>query len=132
MYEALFAVGIVCAVLAGLFLVASVAMFFGFGIPSLRRDVDNGLGQKQVEEIRKKGAEAAKVRHGAVNVFEELEKKAKVKKANTHSLNVGTTPTTLDPAPAPEAGTSVLSAQNTNPDFIIEKDIVFVSTNEVM
>lgn len=132
MYESLFIVGIVCAVLAGGFLIATVAMFFGFNIPALRKDMSGSLEQKQIEEIRKNSSAAASQR-GKVNVFEELEKKAKVKKNNTHSLNVG--PTTGFPTqPSSDTGTSVLSSgsKSVNPDFIIEKNIMFVSTNEVM
>ena len=132
MYETLFIVGIVCAVLAGGFLIATIAMFFGFNIPALRKDMSGSLEQKQIEEIRKNSSAAANQR-GKVNVFEELEKKAKVKKNNTHSLNVG--PTTGFPAqPSSDTGTSVLSSgsKSVNPDFIIEKNIMFVSTNEVM
>lgn len=132
MYESLFIVGIVCAVLAGGFLIATIAMFFGFNIPALRKDMSGSLEQKQIEEIRKNSSAAASQR-GKVNVFEELEKKAKVKKNNTHSLNVG--PTTGFPTqPSSDTGTSVLSSgsKSVNPDFIIEKNIMFVSTNEVM
>lgn len=132
MYETLFIVGIVCAVLAGGFLIATIAMFFGFNIPALRKDMSGSLEQKQIEEIRKNSSAAANQR-GKVNVFEELEKKAKVKKNNTHSLNVG--PTTGFPTqPSSDTGTSVLSSgsKSVNPDFIIEKNIMFVSTNEVM
>lgn len=132
MYESLFIIGIVCAVLAGGFLIATIAMFFGFNIPALRKDMSGSLEQKQIEEIRKNSSAAANQR-GKVNVFEELEKKAKVKKNNTHSLNVG--PTTGFPTqPSSDTGTSVLSSssKSVNPDFIIEKNIMFVSTNEVM
>lgn len=132
MYESLFIIGIVCAVLAGGFLIATIAMFFGFNIPALRKDMSGSLEQKQIEEIRKNSSAAANQR-GKVNVFEDLEKKAKVKKNNTHSLNVG--PTTGFPThPSNDTGTSVLSSgpKSVNPDFIIEKNIIFVSTNEVM
>ena len=132
MYETLFIIGIVCAVLAGGFLIATIAMFFGFNIPALRKDMSGSLEQKQIEEIRKNSSAAANQR-GKVNVFEELEKKAKVKKNNTHSLNVGPT-TGFSTQPSSDTGTSVLSSgsKSVNPDFIIEKNIMFVSTNEVM
>ena len=132
MYETLFIVGIVCAVSGGGFLIASVIMFFGFNIPALWRDWNGELEQKQIEEIRKNSSAAANNR-GKVNVFEELEKKAKVKKNNTHSLNVHTTTSTLK-ANIPNPGTTVLTNKSSviNPDFIIEKNIIFVSTNEVI
>ena len=87
---------------------------------------------KQIEEIRRNNSAAANQR-GKVNVFEELEKKAKVKKVNTHSLNVG--PTTGFPAhTGGNEGTSVLRSGPavSHPGFVIEKNIMFVSTNEVM
>lgn len=132
MYESLFIIGIVFAVLAGGFLIATIAMFFGFNIPALRKDMSGSLEQKQIEEIRKNSSAAASNR-GKVNVFEELEKKAKVKKNNTHSLNVGTT-TGSSAQLSADTGTSVLSnsVKPVNPNFIIEKNIMYVSTNEVM
>lgn len=133
MYESLFILGIVFAVLAVCFLAASIAMFFGFNIPALRKDMSGALEQKQIEEIRRNSNAAANQR-GKVNVFEELEKKAKVKKANTHSLNVGTTASPIQKPAGNDVGTSVLrkDPKATNPNFIIEKNIVFVSTNEVI
>ncbi len=132
LYNTLFIIGIVSAIFAGGFLIATIAMFFGFNIPALKRDMSGSLEQKQIEEIRKNSSAAASQR-GSVNVFEELEKKAKVKRNNTHSLNVG--PTTDFPTQlGSDTGTSVLSSgfKSVNPDFIIEKNIMFVSTNEVM
>lgn len=131
MQDTLFYIGIVCGVLAGGFLIASVAMFFGFKVPSLWKDLNGAMAQQRIEEIRQQSTDAA-IQRGKVNVFEELEKKAKVKKANTYSLNVSTTTSGL--ANSSDPGTSVLQggAKAINPDFIIEKDIMFVSTNEVI
>lgn len=131
MQDTLFYIGIVCGVLAGGFLIASVAMFFGFNVPSLWKDLNGAMAQQRIEEIRQQSTDAA-IQRGKVNVFEELEKKAKVKKANTYSLNVSTTTSGL--ANSSDPGTSVLQsgAKAINPDFIIEKDIMFVSTNEVI
>lgn len=131
MYQTLFILGIICAVLAGGFLITSIVMFFGFNIPALRKDMSGTLERKQIEEIRK-NTSAATSQRGKVNVFEELEKKAKVKKNNTHSLNVG--PTTGIPKRNADVGTSVLTsrAKAVNPNFVIEKNIMFVSTTEVI
>lgn len=128
MYEILFVIGIVTAVLAGVFLISTVSMFFGFHIPELRKETSGALEQKQIEEIRKNNSAAASKR-GKVNVFEDLEKKAKVKKANTHSLNAE-----VSIQKNTDVGTSVLSdaSASVNPNFIIEKNIMFVSTNEVI
>lgn len=132
MYESLFIVGIVTGVFAGGFLIASIAMFFSFNIPTLLKETSGALEQKQIEEIRRNSSMAARKR-GRVNVFEDLEKKAKVKKNNTHSLNVGPT-TGFSKSSGSDVGTSVLGggAKSGNPDFIIEKNIMFVSTNEVI
>lgn len=132
MYETLFMIGIVCAVIGGIFLITSISMFFGFHIPVLWRDSSGKLEQKQIEEIRKNNSAAANQR-GKVNVFEELEKKAKVKRNNTFSLNVGST-TESKKRPASVTGTTVLNqaGKTANPNFIIEKNVMFVSTNEVM
>lgn len=135
MQDTLFYIGIVCGVLSGGFLIAAVAMFFGFKIPSLWKDLNGAMAQKRIEEIRQQSSDAA-IQRGKVNVFEELEKKAKVKKANTYSLNLSTTTSGLAPTFSQESdpGTSVLQGGTkvVNPDFVIEKDIMFVSTNEVI
>lgn len=119
-------------VFALIFLILSIVLFFKFKIPQLVKYNTGSLEQKQIEEIRKNSSAAASQR-GKVNVFEELEKKAKVKKNNTHSLNVGPT-TGFSTQPSNDTGTSVLSSgsKSVNPDFIIEKNIMFVSTNEVI
>lgn len=129
-YQILEILGFVLLILAGASLASSIAMFFGFKVPTLWKDQSGTLEQKQIEEIRKKSSAAASYR-GKVNVFEELEKKAKVKKPNTHSLNVG--PTT-GPSFRANAGTSLLHNNDVpvNPSFIVEKNIMFVSTDEVL
>lgn len=132
MYESLFILGIICAVVSGGFLISTITMFFTFQIPALRKDMSGELEQKQIEEVRK-NSNANSNRRNGVNVFEELEKKAKVKKNNTHSLNVG--PTTDPRVKAKnDVGTSVLrrASKPVNPNFIIEKNIMFVSTDEVI
>lgn len=134
MEDTLFYIGIVCAVLAGGFLITAFAMFFGFKIPSLIKDRHGTLEQKQIEEIRSKNSSIVQQR-SKVNVFEELEKKAKVRKGNTQSLNLGTTSSKkLTPQDFNNPGTTVLqsSSRAVNPDFIIEKNIMFVSTDEVI
>lgn len=133
MHETLFTLAVVFAILAVLLLIGTVVMFFVFNIPALRKDMSGSLEKKQIEEIRKNSTEQNRQR-GKVNVFEELEKKAKPKKANTHSLNVGPT-TGFGKKPADDEGTSVLSnnaRRNNNPGFVIEKNIMYVSTNEVI
>ncbi len=134
MQDTLFYIGIVCGVLSGGFLVAAVAMFFGFKIPSVWKDLNGALSQKRIEEIRQQSSDAA-VQRGKVNVFEELEKKAKVKKANTYSLNISSIEDKMQGRTEnTDPGTSVLQSGTkvVNPNFIIEKDIMFVSTNEVI
>lgn len=134
MVDALFYIGVVCAVLAGIFLITAVSMFFGFKVPTLWKDMRGTLEQKQIEEIRDKNSGAVRQR-AKVNVFEDLEKKAKVRRSNTQSLHIG--PTTEQPQaaePVTDPGTTVLqkTAKAVNPDFIIEKNILFVSTSEVI
>lgn len=135
MQQTLFYLGIVSAVFAGAFLIASAAMFFLFNIPTLWRDSKGTLERRQIEEIRNKNSNAAG-QSGRVNVFEELEKKAKVRKNNTQSLNLGNT-TESGPfarRSSNNPGTTVLNNKSkaVNPDFIIEKNIMFVSTSEVI
>lgn len=131
-YEVLNIIGILCGVVAVCFLITTVAMFFGFNIPDLFKNKNGMLEQRQIEEIRVKSSEAASHR-GKVNVFEELEKKAKVRRNNTQSIVVGPT-TSPSKKAAMDTGTRVLSQQTapSNLDFVIEKNIMFVSTNEVI
>lgn len=134
MQEILFYVGIACAILAGIFLIASIVMFFNFRIPVLWKDSKGTLEQKQIEEIRGKNSNLAN-RRNKVNVFEELEKKAKVRKNNTQSLNLGSTGSLgTQPSNAEEQGTMVLqsSSKVVNSNFVIEKNMMFVSTSEVI
>lgn len=134
MEQTLFFIGIASGVLGVGFLIAAIAMFFGYKIPTLWKDMKGTLEQKHIEEIRQKNSDAASQK-GKVNVFEELERKAKVKKPNTHSLNLATTGFIGKPlGQNSNQETSVLqvSSKAVNPDFIIEKDIIFVSTNEVI
>jgi len=130
MYETLHIIGIVLAVLAAAGLIASIAIFFGFKIPTILKDSHGNLEQKQIEEIRQKSSAAA-LHRNKVNVFEELEKKAKVKKPGTHSLNVGTT---TSPLRQPGEETTLLpeNAPAASSGFVIEESIVLVSTDEVI
>lgn len=112
-------------------LIVTAILFFVFNIPTLVKDSSGKLEQKHVEEIRKKNFASAQQK-GKVNVFEELEKKAKVK--NTGNLHAASEKF-ASPAvnSANDAGTSVLTTPvNRNKDFIIEKNIIFVSTYEVI
>lgn len=132
MYETLFIIGIVCATLAGAFLIATIVMFFGFNIPALRKDMNGLLEQKQIEEIRR-NSNASTNQRGKINVFEELEKNAKFKKANTYNTSDKLAAVPLAQSNS-NIGTSILNnpVESVNPNFIIEKNIMFVSTNEVM
>lgn len=136
MQEILFYSGIICAVLAVSLLVASITMFFKFDVRTLWKDSRGTLERKQIEEIRSKNSSAAS-RKGKVNVFEDLEKNAKVKKSNTQSLrtqNTAASQTAATQSSGYDSGTMVLQSPSkpVNPDFIIEKNIMFVSTSEVI
>ena len=92
------------------------------------------MEQKQIEEIRSKNSSASGQRV-KINVFEELEKKAKVKRNNTHSLNIGpTTAPKMNLEVNSSPGNTVLTntSKQINSEFIIEKNIMFVSTDEVI
>lgn len=117
--------------LGGICLVAAVVMFFNFRIPMLIKDMRGSLEKKQIGEIRNKNAMSQHQRN-KINVFEELEKNAKVKKPQ-ESIRLRSRATAVEQT-REESGTSVLvqPARQVNPNFIIEKNIVFVSTNEVI
>ncbi len=120
---------IVCFVLAAVCFVAAIGMFFGFHIPILIKDMHGSLEKKQIDEIRNKNALNQHQRN-KVNVFEELEKNAKLKKETSGSIRLKNRAQMNQP----QDGTSVLPAQrrSNNPNFVIEKSIVFVSTDEVI
>lgn len=125
----LFYVGVVFAALAVIFIVASIAVFIGFRIPDLLREKKGILEKKQIEEIRNKKSVSIHQR-GRVNVFENLEKEAKVKKTNSNSIRLKSVESSTS---YENFDTAVLNkVKAINPDFIIEKDIKFVSTNEVI
>lgn len=121
---------IICFVLAAISLVAAIAMFFGFHVPMLFKDMHGVLEQKQINEIRNKNALSQHQRN-KVNVFEELEKNAKLKR-DTGSVRLNRKTQTA--TQRQQEGTDVLPSQSRgiNPNFVIEKNIVFVSTDEVI
>lgn len=121
--------GVILAIIAGLFLIASIIIFFVLDISSLIKDKSGKLEQRQIEEIRRSKSLYSK--KSKVNVFEDLEKKAKFKRGNTQALRIKTE---VKPTPVVNTDTTVLnkSIKKVNPNFIIEKNIVVVGTNEVI
>jgi hypothetical protein len=134
---AYFYLALIGYIVAGVFLIVSAVLFFSFDIRGVLKDKGGMLEQKQIEEIRAKNAGAAKYR-GKVNVFEDLEKRAKPKRSNSGSLRIGTTGGSSAgisaPAASTESATTLLEqpAKAVNPNFIIERNIMFVSTSEVI
>ena len=131
---------IISYILSGALLITSIILFFKLNIPAVVKDSGGALEQKQIEEIRAKNMGAAHQR-GKVNVFEELEKRAKPRRGNTSSLKMGTTAGDAEQSGRVKARQVVTNSDTTilqkspktmTPDFIIEKDIVFVSTSEVI
>lgn len=116
---------VICYIMSGVFLVASIAMFFGFSVPKIWKNKSGELGKKQIEDMKKD-----KYAKDEYNVFEELEKKAKPRKGDTQNIKVNTT--SDGSASDLNENTSLLqqSSKAVNPNFIIEKNIIFVSTTE--
>lgn len=129
MHNTLMILGIISVVLSVGFFIASLAMFFGFRIPTLWKDSKGTLEQKQIDEIRAMRNNNAN-RRGKVNVFEELEKQAKPRKTGSQNIKFETNSVNTEQ----NNGTVILkkTAKAINPNFIIEKDITFVSTSEVI
>ena len=125
--------------LAAVGMFVSVILFAKFQIPTLIKDSKGVLEQKQIAEIRANSNNAAKQKN-KVNVFEELEKKAKPKRSNTQSLNVRTSDSTDFSTyigrrkSHGDFGTTVLKrpAQQSVPGFVMQKDLTFVCTSEVL
>ena len=116
----------ICFALAAVFLIVSVILFFRLRVPSVIKDLRGTVEQKQIEKI-----EAAR-HNSAMNVFEELERKAKPRMNNTRRIKMpGSTQEFTTEQKTPQ-GTSVLKRKNENKDFVIEKNMVFVSTGDVL
>ena len=110
-------------------------MFIGYRIPTLWKDSRGALEQKQIDEIRAMRRNDINNRN-KVNVFEELERKAKPRKTSSQSirLNTLTGENNSNKLNSNKNGTVVLKnkAKAINSNFIIEKDITFVCTSEVI
>lgn len=132
MHDTLMTLGIISVVLTVGFFIASLSMFIGFKIPMLWKDSKGALEQKQIDEIRQMRNRNAGLR-GKVNVFEELEKQAKPRRNGSQNIRLNTSGD-LSKIDTKNKGTVVLkkTAKAISSDFIIEKDITFVSTNEVI
>lgn len=136
-HDTLITIGIISVVLAVGFFITSLAMFIGYRIPALWKDSKGTLEQKQIDEIRAMRSTNAN-RRGKLNVFEELEKQAKPRKTGAQSIKFNTnsqSQTGNQPHDVVNSsGTVVLkkTSKAINPNFIIEKDITFVSTSEVI
>ncbi len=133
--QTLLILGIVSVILAVCFFIASVAMFIGYRIPTLWKDSRGALEQKQIDEIRAMRRNNIDNKN-KVNVFEELEKKAKPRKTSSQSirLNTLTGENNSNKLSTNKSETVVLKkkAKAINSNFIIEKDITFVCTSEVI
>lgn len=117
--------------LSVIFLILSVILFFKLRIPSVIRELKGTAGQKQMSQIRDKSIENAR-RSSAVQVFKELENQSKTKNTSTRRLKKTDSITTVTAeATAEPAGTTVLK-KTADKDFVIEKNLVFVSTNDVL
>lgn len=130
MSSVFFTLTLISFICCALFLITSVVLFFAFKIPAVVRDMRGSLEQKQIEEIRIKNTGAA-MRKGTANIFEELEEKAKPRNNNAKvklSVTAGISET------GDSAGTTVLhkSPMVVNKNFRIEKNIIFVSTSEML
>lgn len=118
---------IICYIMSGVFLVTSLAMFFGFSIPKIWKNTSGELGKKQIEDMKKD-----KYAKDEYNVFEELEKKAKPRKSGTQNIKIKTSTYGSNETVSSDNTTFLQqSSKIINPNFIIEKNIVFVSTNEM-
>ena len=130
MSSVFFTLTLISFICCALFLITSVVLFFAFKIPAVVRDMRGSLEQKQIEEIRIKNTGAA-MRKGTANIFVELEEKSKPRNNNAKvklSVTAGVSET------GDSAGTTVLhkSPMVVNKNFRIEKNIIFVSTSEML
>jgi hypothetical protein len=108
-------------------------MFILFRIPTVVKDLRGSLEKKQIEEIRVKNTDKS-VRKGSVNVFEELQQKAKPRNNTTQRIKVSDITGNNSYSNNEPEGTSVLkkSPQVINGNFRIEKNIIFVSTTDIL
>lgn len=137
MEKVYFVISIASYVIAGSAFLSAMVMFFVFKIPKIIKDSSGSLEQQQIEEIRLKNFKESRNR-SKVNVFEDLEKRAKLSnKTSGISLKTKTgeelnQPISLNHTSDPDTTVLQGSVKAVNPDFIIEKNIIFVSTSEVI
>lgn len=124
---ALLITGIVGIVLAGGCLIATAAMFFGFRIPALIKEL---RGKMTIEYLADKRNQL-KAEKGGKNVFEEFQKNAKLKDTGTLRRPSMAASSRSAPKRSSNQGTTVLSSKS-NPNFVIVKNLMFVSTSEVL
>lgn len=133
MQDVLHVIGIICAVLAGMGLAVSILLFIRFDVPTLWKDLSGQISQKELDKIREK----SNAKNAQINVFEELEKKARGRSGDPQQRATGLLgrdrSRNINAAERHDEGTSVLSSpKKKRADFAIEKNIRFVSTNEVL
>ena len=133
--QTLLILGIVSVILAVCFFIVSVTMFIAYRIPTLWKDSHGALEQKQIDEIRAMRRNNTDNKN-RINVFEELERKAKPRKTSSQSIRLNTL-TDQDSGNQMNTNKSETvalkkKAKAINPNFIIEKDITFVCTSEVI
>ena len=122
----------ICFGLSAVCLIVAVILFFRLHIPAVIKDLRGTVEQKQIEKIRDKSSEAAK-RNSDMNVFEELERKAKPRINNTKRIKMPGTTQEFSSSQSAEQGTTVLKRKkNADRDFVIEKNMVFVSTGDIL
>lgn len=128
-----FTLTLIAFICCGIFLITSIFMFILFRIPTVVKDLRGSLEKKQIEEIRVKNTDKS-ARKGSVNVFEELQQKAKPRNNNTQRIKVSDTTGSNSYSNNEPEGTSVLkkSPQVINGNFRIEKNIIFVSTTDIL
>lgn len=126
MNDAYYYLALVGFVLAGISLIVTVVLFFALDISHILGERSESLGRAQVAEIRAMNLDKVQ-QNRKINVFEEMEKRAKI----------GKTVDRAEPIPSQQpvrSGTSVLQqpVEVIDPNFIMEKNIVFVYTDEVI
>ena len=132
-----FTIALIAFILCGIFLATSLVLFISFRIPTVIKDMRGTLEKRQIEEIRIKNVDMS-ARKGSINVFEELQQRAKPRSNNTHRIKLtdttgGSTGSKSAVAAEPQ-GTVVLqkSSYVISKEFRIEKNIIFVSTTDVL
>ena len=132
-------IGIICAVFAAAFLLAAIVVVFSLNIKEAIREYSGSGKSEQLAAIKKESGRGNRQNIKA-NIYEELEKSnakpnGTTGKNDRRDFSASVTSNVPVVSQSIKESDTVLLNKNINalnPDFVIDKDIKFVCTDEVL